>query len=113
MKKENQEEKAIRFIEKKERKKCEDYHKLKNLGWDIKIGDRYIEVKARKGEKPSSLEYTKSTYNFAKNNKNFWLYYVCNILKKPKIVKYSGKTVISKSKPKIYYRFNPNKKSQP
>ena len=103
------EEKAIRIIEKNEGRKCEDFHKDKNRGYDIRIGKRLIEVKARKGAKPSSLDMTEKTYEVAKNNPDFWLYYVCNInANKPVIHKYPQKEVVDKTRLKKIYRFSPN-----
>lgn len=117
MKKKNQiivlvsEDKAIKAIEKDEGKKCKDYRRDKNRGYDIKIGNKFIEVKARKGKNPTSVDMTKATYEFAKKNKNFWLYYVCDInSKQPKIFRYPQKEVMNKTRPKRHYRFFPNKK---
>ncbi len=66
----------------------------KKQGCDIKVGNRFIEVKGRETSKPKSIRLTKKELETLLSNKKSYIYYFYNLKKKPKLKIFRKKHLI-------------------
>ena len=113
------ERKAFDII--KEREPEEEFETVaKKEGFDLKGKTKRVEVKYRKGEKPSPTSLEKTEYEAYLKYPDYWIYYVYGDLNDPSKVKidpYDKKKLQEKNRipdepHTVVYRFYPNGKDK-
>jgi len=93
------EQKAIKIVidyEESQGRKAQDISRTR-CGYDLKSGNRYIEVKGQSSQRAGWLWINNSIVrNLGKNLSNYYIYIVYNINKKPKL-KILGPDIIFKN----------------
>jgi hypothetical protein len=102
-------DKAMEFVLKHEAEEGRNPRDVstKGLGYDIESDSRWIEVKGSSSKKPPFIRL--SWYNFealqkaTKKGKEFWLYIVVDVDKKPRLVKLDKRKIFDRMKFGYYW----------